>query len=228
MQVSTTKYLNSTYQNAGQQAKSAEEQLGKDTFMTLLVTQMSNQDPLKPQDDTQMLAQLAQFSSLEQLTNLNTKASTANGTLGAINVTNAVSYIGKSVVAGGDKISKTDTSCSTVYYTLPDNVASVKAHIYDASKKIVDTVTLTATGEGEHDFVWDGANSQGELPEGHYSVGFEARDANGKVVQVGSKVAGSVSGVTSSNGQTVLELEGGRTVNLVDITRVEETKVAES
>ena len=222
MQVNTTTYLNSTYQKSNTD-EPPENSLGKDAFMKLLVTQMSNQDPLKPSDDTQMLAQLAQFSSLEQLTELNTSANTANTTLGAINVTNAVGYIGKSVVAGGSNLSKAGDDCTSVYYTLPEGVETLKAHIYDSSNKIVDTVTLSATGEGENTFVWDGTNTQGELPDGKYSVGFEARDENGQLVQVGSKVAGNVTGVTSENGQTVLELEGGRVVRLVDIARVEDT-----
>ncbi|MEZ6851941.1 flagellar hook assembly protein FlgD [Halodesulfovibrio aestuarii] len=221
MQVSTTQYLNSTY-SKDLSAKEPKSSLGKDDFMKLLTAQMSNQDPLKPTDDTQMLAQLAQFSSLEQLTALNTTAENSNAALSAINVTNAVGYIGKAVVAGGANVHKGSDGCSPVYYTVPEGVDTIKAHVYDASKKIVDTVVLSGTGEGEHTFTWNGTNTQGSLPEGQYSVGFEARDKNGKLVQVGSKVAGKVTGVTSQDGKTVLELEGGRTVNLVDITRVEQ------
>ncbi|MCT4534440.1 flagellar hook capping FlgD N-terminal domain-containing protein [Halodesulfovibrio sp.] len=227
MQVSTTQYINSTH-SRDMSAKEPKSSLGKDDFMKLLTTQMSNQDPLKPTDDTQMLAQLAQFSSLEQLSTLNQTATTANTALGAINVTGAVNYIGKSVVAGGDSITRGSSDCSPVYYTLPEGVDSVKAHIYDASKSIVDTVVLSATGEGEHAFTWDGTNPKGKLPEGKYTVGFEARDKNGKTVKVGSKVAGKVTGVTAKDGKTVLELEGGRTVNLIDVQRVEETKAVSS
>lgn len=222
MQVSTTEYLNSTH-SRDISARTPKSSLGKDDFMKLLTAQMSNQNPLKPADDTQMLAQLAQFSSLEQLTELNGTAKTSNTALGAINVTSAVGYIGKSVVAGGDKINKGTSGCSPVYYTAPGEVDTIKAHVYDASKRIVDTVVLSGTGEGEHTFTWDGANSQGKLPEGNYTVGFEARDENGKLLNVGSKVAGKVTGVTSQDGRTVLELEGGRTVNLVDISRVEQS-----
>jgi flagellar basal-body rod modification protein FlgD len=221
MQVSTTEYLNSTH-SRDLSARAPESSLGKDDFMKLLTAQMSNQNPLKPTDDTQMLAQLAQFSSLEQLTELNGTAKNSNTALGAINVTSAVGYIGKAVVAGGDKIHKGASGCSPVYYTVPDEVETVKAHVYDSAKRIVDTVVLSGTGEGEHTFTWDGTNSQGKLPEGQYSVGFEARDKNGKLLNVGSKVAGKVTGVTSQDGKTVLELEGGRTVNLIDITRVEQ------
>lgn len=221
MQVSTTQYLNSTH-SRDLKAREPKSSLGKDDFMKLLTAQMSNQNPLKPSDDTQMLAQLAQFSSLEQLTELNGTAKSSNVALGAINVTNAVGYIGTSVVAGGDNIHKGESGCSSVYYTVPEGVETVKAHVYDASKRIVDTVVLAGTGKGEHSFVWDGVNPRGELPQGQYSVGFEARDKNGKLLKVGSKVAGKVTGVTSKDGQTVLELEGGRAVNLIDISRVEQ------
>ncbi|WP_082936232.1 flagellar hook assembly protein FlgD [Halodesulfovibrio spirochaetisodalis] len=223
MPVSTTQYLNSTY-SRDMEARKPKSNLGKDDFMKLLTTQMANQNPLKPTDDAQMLGQLAQFSSLEQLTTLNSTAKTSNTALGAINVTSSVNYIGKSVVAGGDKIHKGSAGCSPVYYKLSENVASVKAHIYDASKRIVDTAVLSGTGEGEHTFTWDGVNAKGSLPEGQYSVGFEARDKNGKLIKVGAKVAGKVTGVTSKEGKTVLELEGGRSVNLVDIQRVEASK----
>ncbi|SIN73575.1 flagellar hook assembly protein FlgD [Halodesulfovibrio marinisediminis] len=220
MQVSTTQYLNSTY-SRDLSAKEPKSSLGKDDFMKLLTAQMSNQNPLKPSDDTQMLAQLAQFTSLEKLTELNTTTKQSNAVLGAINVTNAVGYIGTSVVAGGSNIYRGPSMCSDVYYTVPEGVETIKAHVYDASKRIVDTVVLSGTGKGEHIFGWDGTNSQGRLPEGQYTVGFEARDKNGKLIKVGSKVAGEVTGVTSKDGRTVLELEGGRKINLVDITRVE-------
>lgn len=223
MQLSTTSYLNSTY-STDRSNKPPSNELGKDAFMKLLVAQMSNQNPLKPKDDTEQLTQLAQFSSLEQLTDLNSKTDGTNKTLGAISVTNAVGYIGKDVVAGGNNISKTGSTCSPVYYTISDEVSTVKAHVYDADKRIVDTVTLKGTAKGEHTFTWDGENSKGKLPDGKYTIGFEARDENGKLMKVGSKVAGKVTGITSGGSGTVLELEGGRVVNLVDITRVEEPK----
>lgn len=86
--------------------KSGNADLGKDAFLQLLVTQLKHQDPLNPMDDKEFVAQLAQFTSLEQLMGINTGVTSMNEAFKQQQMMNAVSYIGKDVLASGDQISK--------------------------------------------------------------------------------------------------------------------------
>ena len=86
----------------------SERQLGKDAFLTLLLTQLQNQDPFNPMEDTEMTAQLAQYSQLEQLANLNTNVETMSGYMQAQNQFQTLSLIGKDVKAQSNLISVTD------------------------------------------------------------------------------------------------------------------------
>jgi flagellar basal-body rod modification protein FlgD len=87
----------------------ATSQMGKDDFLLLLIAQLRNQDPLDPMDNSQFVAQLAQFSSLEQMENLNTKFEDQAALIMSLNNTMAVSYVGKEVVLGSSALEVADT-----------------------------------------------------------------------------------------------------------------------
>lgn len=219
MYTDATTYVNDTYTSSLNETPSNE--LGQDEFMTLLLTQLQNQDPLEPMDDTEMIAELAQFSSLEELTSLNESMDGVMGQLGVLSVNSAVDYIGKDVVAAGDGIAKTEQGTTDVTYTMPSDAETLKAHIYNEDGVIIASYDLDGTSEGTHTFSWDGLTSSGaEASNGTYSVGFEAYDANDAAIVVSPEVAGTVVGITSQNGSTVLELDDGRTVNLLYVTKV--------
>lgn len=99
----------STTSSSSDTTRTTDTELGKDDFLQLLVTQLTNQDPLDPMDDTEFIAQMAQFSSLEQLTNLNSGLETLTNYV----MTNAVGYIGKTVTfynSSGEEVSYEVTS----------------------------------------------------------------------------------------------------------------------
>ncbi len=212
-----------SYNNASYVASTdtASSELGQEEFLTLLVTQLQNQDPLNPVEDTEMIGELAQFSSLEELSSLNETMEGVTSTLSVLTVNSAVSYIGQDVVAAGYSISKTSDGCTDVYFTPAEACDSVTAHIYNEDGDIVASVELGTTSADEHTFTWDGIKTNGsEADDGTYYVGFEAYDADGEGVSVSSEVAGTVSGITSSSGTTVLELSDGRMVELLYVSRI--------
>lgn len=219
MYVNTTDYLNSTYTPST--ASDADGDLGKDDFLNLFVTQLQNQDPLDPMDDTQTLAQLAEFSSLEQLTNINTALADLTDTLTQQAMTGAVSYIGKDVMAGGYMISKDGADVSDVTYTVPLDAESVTAMVFDEDGNIVKTVDLGKMDAGEYDFLWDGSGNDGsDLDDGIYSIAFAAETAEGEPMSVSTMVSGRVSGVSQSGGSTILQLDDGREVDLANVWTV--------
>ena len=195
--------------------------LGKDDFLKLLVTQMKSQDPLNPMDDKEYVAQLAQFSSLEQLTNINTGVTSMNTALGQQTQLSAVGFIGKEVKSNGYKLSKEGTTVSALSYTLPNQAANVTMNVMDANGNIVRTVDMGAKAAGNQAFQWDGKNDSGvSVPDGLYAVGITATDASGNGMMVTSSVTGKVTGTSMTNGVFQLKLSDGRTVNFTDVQEV--------
>ena len=201
--------------------KTASSTLGKDDFLKLLTTQLSNQDPLDPMDDKDMTAQLAQFSSLEQLTNISAGIDTLNATMNQGQLTNAVSYIGKSVRADGSSLSKDGDSVSALYYTLSSPITDASVNIYDSTGTLVRSVDIGSKAAGDYEYDWDGTDSSGKsMADGVYNVAITAYNADGSQVMVPTSVSGLVSGVSMSNGSQTLNLKDGRTVALTNVTEI--------
>ncbi len=194
------------------------DNLGKDDFLLLLVTQFKYQDPLNPMDDKEFVSQLSQFSSLEQLMNLNTSMEGLTGATKEQQMMNAGSYIGKDVGAGGNSIAVKDDKVSIYYYAFGETMSKGTINVYDQNMQVVYSETLGAKAAGTHKFEWNGVRYDGSrAPEGVYYVRLECLDANGKAMLTDNMVTGTVEGVTSSDGKLYLRLTDGRTVALSDV-----------
>jgi len=112
--------------------------LGKEDFLKLLVEQLKNQDPLNPMESTEFTAQLAQFSSLEQLTNMNESLEYSQLYQSSINNAQAVGFIGKTVKATGDSINVKDGISNQIQFDLARDAETVNIHIYDSSDNLVN------------------------------------------------------------------------------------------
>ncbi len=186
--------------------------LGKDEFLKLLITQMKNQNPLAPMESQEFAAQLAQFTSVEQLININ---STLDHNLNldllltqAINNTLAVSIIGKKVAGLGDEVifNGNDTK---LCFRLDSFAHAVKITIKDSVGNEVQTLQVSDLSAGQQVITWDGRNSMGkQVPSGTYTFTVEATDANGNSVNVQTLIAGIVSGIRYEEGRAILLIEG--------------------
>jgi flagellar basal-body rod modification protein FlgD len=173
------------------------QDLGKDAFLKLLVTQLQHQDPLNPMESVEFTGQLAQFSSLEQLTSLNESFSGISSALMAQNNYQAINLVGKDVKALGDTLSVIDGSSTKGLYTLEEVAADVKVHIYDENGTLVRTMELGSQAEGDHDVEWDGLDQRGRsIPDGDYTYEVSAQDSEGSTVAVAQQISGRVTGVT--------------------------------
>ncbi len=200
---------------------SGGDELGKTAFLELMMAQLQHQDPLNPVADTEFTAQLAQFSSLEQLTNINTGVETLNTGTQQQQMLNAVSFIGKEITATGNSLSKDGDRISTLFFELSEAAADVTVNVFDENGNIVDTVEMGQLDEGEHTFQWDGLKSDGtELDDGIYLAYLGAQDAEGKAIMVNPESSGVVDGVEVENSTYYLRLEDGRKVNLHQIVEV--------
>jgi len=196
--------------------------LGKEDFLKLLVAQLANQDPLNPMESTEFTAQLAQFSSLEQLTNVNKNLDYLRLYQISMNNAQAVNFIGKTVKAVGDSISVKDGASNPVQFNLAGDAAEVNVYIYDASGTLVKTLNGGALSSGEHSLEWDGTNENGEtVSDGTYTFEVSAADASGETIASLTYMTVEVTGVTFKGGNAYL-LAGDIEISMSDIIEVTE------
>jgi flagellar basal-body rod modification protein FlgD len=184
------------------QATSAggKDEMGKDEFLRLLTTQLSNQDPLNPMDNTQFASQLAEFSGVEQLMNISSGMEQLAMAQAVNNGTDMIGFIGKEVVFHGNEFSFDGTDAEMTV-DLSDNASKVTVSVYDENGKFVQTYDAGAMEEGIGEVSWDGMDLNGQpAPEGKYSFEVSAEDSDGNRVQVSTRRRGIVSGVTYESG----------------------------
>ena len=154
----------STVQTTGSTAtsttttSSASNVLGKDDFLKMMIAQLQHQDPLNPMDGTAFTAQLAQFSSLEQLQNINTQLTSFTQQQQALGNTQAVNFIGKKVLAQGNTFSANGNAV-TLGYNLAADAVSGQVQISDASGQVVDTLSFKNQKQGLNSLTWNNPSS---------------------------------------------------------------------
>ena len=195
--------------------------LGKEEFMRLLVTQMQFQDPLKPMENTEFTAQLAQFSSLDQLSGINEGVKSFSDAQSGMNRGQAVNFINKEVKASGNKVyAGGGAAPSVIGYSLDKDVSGVTVNIYDREGKDVRTLEIDPQEAGVHRVEWDGKNNLGEtVSQGEYTFSVMAKDAEGKSFDALTNIAGVVTGVSFEAGISYL-LVSGIKVPLDHVTEV--------
>jgi flagellar basal-body rod modification protein FlgD len=188
---------------------SAATSLGNDfdQFLTLLTTQLQNQDPLDPLDSTEFTNQLVQFSQVEQQITSNERLEELVGLQRASTVNGAIGFINKEVRYEGSKFSYDGTSELEMTYFLTEDTAQTQVTILDQSNNVIRSFN-GSTSAGEHLLDWDGLDDSGNLvPPGQYELQVGAQDAEGRAVQTSSLVPGLVSGVEVIDGQVVLVID---------------------
>jgi len=202
-------------------AKTKNDELDKQAFLNLLVAQLSHQDPLNPMDDKEFVAQLAQFTSLEQLTNINTGITSLNENAKQQQMAAAVSYIGKEVTASGYEVSKASGTVSTVFFTPQAEVTSGYINIYDSEMNLVRTELMGAKQPGTYSYQWDGKDYQcNSVADGVYAVAMYGEGTDGKAVYITTQVTGTVNGVVNVDGEPYLSLADGRHLAFSNVTQI--------
>ena len=196
---------NSTATNSG--SENALSRLGKDfdSFLTILTTQLQNQDPLSPMDTHQFTNQLVQFASVEQLVSQTQDLDELIELQKANQSVSAVSYIGNRVEAEGSELVLEADGAKFAYH-LPEAAQSAGLQILDALGRLVHVQALE-TDAGRHEVEWDGKDLNGNvLPLGTYSFIVSAVNADDAQIDLSQYTNGTVTGVSFADGQTVLNL----------------------
>jgi flagellar basal-body rod modification protein FlgD len=208
----------STQSTTGQTSQSA---LGKDQFMKLLVAQLANQDPLNPLDDKEFIAQLAQFSSLEQMVEMNDHLGVLQDSqVAAANAQNT-QLIGQEVVVDCASVDVTTGAAPpSIQFRLTGAATATTVKIVDAQGTTVRSIDAGALTAGQHTLVWDGKNDAGtSLASGTYTVQIDATDAAGAAVAATSETRGVVTAVAFDQGYAELVI-GNRRVKPADVVQV--------
>ena len=187
--------------------------LGKDDFLQLLVTKLQNQDPLNPMQDEDFVAQLAQFSSLEQMTNIADGIAKSNQwdylQMQSINNVMAASLIGKNVEADFGGLYYDGKSSPEITFSLDKYADELTITIKDSSGNVVSTLTDKNLDPGKHTFEWDGRDLQSNMVDpGLYSVEISAVDGSGNSFTPSQKMTGIVEAVTYRDGSAYFMVNG--------------------
>jgi len=197
---------------AASRAVTGNQSLGKDAFLQLLVTQLKNQNPLDPQDNTAFVAQLAQFSSLEGITTLNDTVTSLSGGLQSSQALQASSLVGRSVIVqtGEAYVDPSSGKPFNGTVVVKDADSRPTITIKDADGEVVRTIDLGVQKAGNVDFTWDGKDANGELLEkGSYTFSASTKTDAGTTALT-TYLPATVNSVTLSKtgGEIMLNLAG--------------------
>ncbi len=197
-----------SYQGS-QVASSQSSALDQSAFLKLLVTQLANQDPLNPMDNQEFAAQLAQYSSLEQLTKVNTNLessqSLSESMALAMQSSMASNLIGREIVAVDDRLVLSGED-SVIHWESDGEATQLTVRVL--SELGVTVHEFEADVSGEDSLVWDGRVDGVALPEGTYTLQLEARDAAGAELAVRPMLQGVVESVRYLLGEAWLMVNG--------------------
>jgi len=212
--------INKTSATSDSSAPKKQSELGKDEFLKLMVAQMNNQNPLEPQGNGEFIAQLAQFSTVEGITNLNTSVSSILSGSQSSQALQASTLVGRKVIVDTDKV-KVDTSADFKgALNLTASSPNVWVNVYDTTGNQVNRLNLGQQSSGLVNFTWNGTDANGKkLDAGTYR--FEAQaSVDGKTEAMKTSLPANVDSVTlgQNGGEMTINLAG---VGSIGISKVQ-------
>jgi len=197
-----------------------------ETFLTLLTSQLKNQDPLSPVDSNQFTAQLTQMAGVEQQLLTNELLKSLVSAQGGGGLADAANYIGKEATAAWSATKFTDGEAEWSY-EVASNAASVKLEVLDGSGNVVWSGDAPAKTTGVHDFSWDGEATKGnDGQEGQvYTLKVVAKNAAGGAIDAQVLTKGRITGVEMYDGEAYLTV-GNSILPLSSVIALEEARTA--
>lgn len=195
--------------------------MDKDAFFKLMLAQLKNQDPMNPLKNHEMAAQLAQFSTLEQMTNMNSTLGKIEGKSAQPENFQALNLIGKTVAGDASKVTRTQFDDSHDFnFTLPQDASEVKVRLMNAKGDIIRNYQLSDAKMGVNKITWNGNNEAGikQLP-GEYIFSVEAKNNVGMKIPVSTEFKGEITGMSFSAEGPVLQI-GKQTLKMRDIRQI--------
>lgn len=202
--------------------QSSDDKLGQSDFLTLMITQLKSQDPVNPMDSEAFMGQIAQFSTVEGIQQLNESFNGLASSLVSNQVLEASQLVGHSVMVPGGIGSMTSEDGMSGAVELPELVPDLQLKVYDSAGQLVRTVSMQGSGPGLVDFKWDGLDDSGKtLPPGQYQFAVEGTvdDQTQRFDTYKLADVTSVS-VDPDQGSLMLQTEGFGEISFDEIRRI--------
>ncbi len=203
-----------------------DNQLSKDAFFKLMLTQLKNQDPTKPMQSHEMAAQLAQFTSLEQLNNMNATLGDISQKQDPMAQFQVLNFIGKTVSGNSSNVYHSESDKEHEFgFELDKNATQVDIKVLDSSGEIVRRYELKDIESGRNQVTWDGRLDDGrKVIPGEYRFVVDAKQEDGKVLPVQTEFEGRITGVKYTPKGPVLVV-GNKSVQLKDVEKIIDSSI---
>lgn len=200
--------------------------LDKDAFFKLMLTQMKNQDPTNPLKSHEMAAQLASFSSLEQMQNINSTLNEMKNAQKPSENFQALNLIGKAVAGDSSKVSRgINDKDHDFKYNLPMDASEVVVKVRDGAGDVIRTYNLKSSKQGENKLTWNGEDDKGQkAPAGEYQFFAEAKNASGQKIAIKTGFEGMITGVSYSSDGPVLHV-GNQAIRFADVQKITDPRL---
>jgi flagellar basal-body rod modification protein FlgD len=228
--VNSTSNVTSSASSTGSSGSNAA--MGETDFLQLMIQELKNQDPMNPMDGTQYASQLAQFSSLEQLTNLNntmTQSVAANASLTqSVNNMMVSNLIGKETKLSGSDIQVNGQTSIDLGYNLPSQASQIQVNILNSNGAIIKSIDGSSLSSGDSKLSWDLTDNNGnKVSNGNYTFQVAAEDANGQSITSSLFKYGTIDGVMFNSTGTTLLVDGAQ-YNISEITEITDSGTSTS
>jgi flagellar basal-body rod modification protein FlgD len=188
------------------------------SFLTLLTTQLQNQNPLDPLDTNQFTQQLVEFAGVQQQLNTNDSLATLVSLQQANQSTEALSYVGKTAIVKGN--TATMTNSEAVWAVSIPSDSTMQVSIANSTGQTVFTGSYTVSAGNQQPFEWNGQGNDGtQWPDGNYTMTATAKDSSGNTVGVTTAVGGVVSSVDLTQSPPLLMI-GGQTYTVSQVESI--------
>jgi flagellar basal-body rod modification protein FlgD len=209
--------------NAQKAATPQNTSMGQTEFLTLFTTQLKNQDPTDPVKNEAFVAQLAQFSQLEATTAMKTSMNSLVTSMSNDRMLGAASLMGKQVAVPDGPVQVTDTTVSQGSINLPTGADGIQLQVFNDKGVLVRTQIIGAQPVGDYTLSWDGMTDGGQAAANGTYRYVATVNSKGTMSKPTVNTYATVTGVSSagtSDGAMLLEVAGGKTVNLSDVKRI--------
>ena len=209
--------------NAQKAATPQKTTMGQSEFLTLFTTQLKNQDPTDPVKNEAFVAQLAQFSQLEATTAMKTSMEGLVSSMSNDRMLGAASLMGKQIPVADGPVQVTDTTVSQGTINLPAGADGIQLQVFNDQGVLVRTQIMGAQAPGDVTLAWDGMTDGGTAAANGTYRYVATVNSKGNMSKPTVNTYATVTGVSSagtSDGAMLLEVTGGKTVNLADVKRI--------
>jgi flagellar basal-body rod modification protein FlgD len=200
--------------------------LDKDAFFKLMLTQMKNQDPTNPLKSHEMAAQLATFTSLEQMQNMNKSLEDLKEAQKPMQNYEALNLIGKSVAGDSSQVIRGVNDKSHDFkFNLPLDAQEVKVSVRNSEGELLRTYEMKNVKKGENKISWNGEDERSQkMPPGEYRFSAEATNANGKKIAIKTNFDGVITGVSYSQAGPILHV-GDQAIRFSDVQKITDPRL---